>query len=144
MSRPVMFKFRLYVAGDALNSAQSMANLTALCQSHLPDRHEIAKVFLTRSVKTATIRFGFSGWLATYSACTNRDIRTTFNHFRVLDTQTWKLALTGRAFMQLLAGLGAGLTDSVVHRLRRCPRATIRKVTKSFGSHSPLPKPPSY
>ena len=109
------------------------------------ERNEIrAKVFLTRSVKTATIRFGFSGWLATYSACTNRDIRTTFNHFRVLDTQTWKLALTGRAFMQLLAGLGAGLTDSVVHRLRRCPRATIRKVTKSFGSHSPLPKPPNY
>lgn len=36
-----MFRFRLYVAGDALNSAQAVANLNALCQAYLPDRHEI-------------------------------------------------------------------------------------------------------
>ncbi|MBK7765161.1 MAG: circadian clock KaiB family protein [Sulfuritalea sp.] len=41
MSRRVIFRFRLYVAGDALNSAQALANLTALCRAHLPDRHEI-------------------------------------------------------------------------------------------------------
>lgn len=41
MSRRVMHKFRLYVAGDALNSTQALANLTALCHAHLPDRHEI-------------------------------------------------------------------------------------------------------
>lgn len=41
MSVPVEFKFRLYVAGDALNSAQAVTNLTALCRAHLPDRHEI-------------------------------------------------------------------------------------------------------
>ena len=39
-----MLKFRLYVAGDALNSAQALANLTALCRAHLPDRHEIEVV----------------------------------------------------------------------------------------------------
>ncbi len=35
------FNFRLYVAGDAANSRQAIANLTDLCQTHLPDRHEI-------------------------------------------------------------------------------------------------------
>ena len=41
MSRRVIFKFRLYVAGDAANSAEALANLTALCGEHLPHRHEI-------------------------------------------------------------------------------------------------------
>lgn len=41
MTRPLMFKFRLYVAGNAPNSAQALANLTVLCRVHLPDRHEI-------------------------------------------------------------------------------------------------------
>lgn len=41
MSRPVQYKFRLYVAGDALNSAQARANLAALCQTHLAGRHQI-------------------------------------------------------------------------------------------------------
>jgi len=36
-----MFKFRLYVAGDSLNSAQATANLEALCLEYLPGRHEI-------------------------------------------------------------------------------------------------------
>lgn len=40
MKRPVIFKFQLYIAGDALNSAQALANLTTLCQAYLPDRHE--------------------------------------------------------------------------------------------------------
>jgi circadian clock protein KaiB len=41
------FKFRLYVAGDAQNSAQAIANLTALCRAYLKDRHaiEIVNVF---------------------------------------------------------------------------------------------------
>ena len=55
MSRPVMFKFRLYVAGDALNSAQSMANLTALCQAHLPGRHEIEVVDVSKDPKRALV-----------------------------------------------------------------------------------------
>ena len=41
MSRQVVFKFRLYVAGAAANSAEALANLTALCREHLPQRHEI-------------------------------------------------------------------------------------------------------
>jgi circadian clock protein KaiB len=43
-----MFKFQLYVAGDALNSVQAVANLTALCRAHLPDRHEIEVVDVFR------------------------------------------------------------------------------------------------
>ena len=38
------FKFRLYIAGDASNSVQAVANLTALCREHLPERHEIEVV----------------------------------------------------------------------------------------------------
>jgi circadian clock protein KaiB len=38
---PARFKFRLYVAGDAPNSAQALANLASLCHTHLPGRHEI-------------------------------------------------------------------------------------------------------
>ena len=38
------FKFRLYVAGDAQNSAQAIANLTALCKAYLKDRHSIEVV----------------------------------------------------------------------------------------------------
>jgi len=35
------FKFRLYVAGDAQNSVQAIANLRALGRAHLPDHCEI-------------------------------------------------------------------------------------------------------
>ncbi len=48
MSRRAVFKFRLYVAGDALNSAQALANLNALCRAQLPDRHEIEVVDVFR------------------------------------------------------------------------------------------------
>ena len=42
------FKFRLYVAGDATNSAAAIGNINTLCREHLPDRHkiEIVDVFL--------------------------------------------------------------------------------------------------
>ena len=53
MSRRALFKFRLYIAGDALNSAQAVANLTALCLAHLPDRHEIEVVDVFREPKRA-------------------------------------------------------------------------------------------
>jgi circadian clock protein KaiB len=41
------YRFRLYVAGDAQNSAQAVANLTALCEAYLADRHavEVVNVF---------------------------------------------------------------------------------------------------
>ncbi len=45
---PIRYKFRLYVAGDATNSAQALVNLKSLCVAHLPDRHdiEVVDVFL--------------------------------------------------------------------------------------------------
>lgn len=53
MSRSVKFKFRLYVAGDALNSAQAVANLTALCKLSLSGRHEIEIVDVFQEPKRA-------------------------------------------------------------------------------------------
>jgi len=41
MSRQPLYKFRLYVAGDALNSSQALVNLNALCRHHLAGRHQI-------------------------------------------------------------------------------------------------------
>ncbi|MET0517564.1 MAG: circadian clock KaiB family protein [Burkholderiaceae bacterium] len=41
-ARHPAFKFRLYVAGDSLNSSQALANLRALCgAARLPNRHAI-------------------------------------------------------------------------------------------------------
>lgn len=53
MSRRARFKFRLYVAGDAQNSAQAVANLNALCRAHLLDRHDIEVVNVFREPKRA-------------------------------------------------------------------------------------------
>ena len=39
--KPEVFVFRLYVAGNAPNSLQAIDNLTKLCETHLPERHEI-------------------------------------------------------------------------------------------------------
>ena len=52
MSRRVM-RFRLFVAGNALNSAQAIANLSALCRTHLAERHEIEIVDVFRDPKRA-------------------------------------------------------------------------------------------
>lgn len=53
MSRRPIFKFRLYVAGGALNSDQAVANLALLCRSHLAGRHEIEIVDVFRDPKRA-------------------------------------------------------------------------------------------
>ena len=53
MSRRLKFKFRLYVAGEAQNSAQAVANLTAICHTYLPDRHDIEVVDVFREPKRA-------------------------------------------------------------------------------------------
>jgi circadian clock protein KaiB len=47
VSAKPIFKFRLYVAGDSLNSAQAVANLRSLCTARLPRRHliDIVDVF---------------------------------------------------------------------------------------------------
>ena len=51
--RRAQFKFRLYVAGNAQNSVQAVANLTALCRDQLPDRHHIEVVDVFRESKRA-------------------------------------------------------------------------------------------
>jgi circadian clock protein KaiB len=48
-----MFRFRLYIAGEAQNSAQAVANLNALCRAYLPGRHEIEVVDVFREPKRA-------------------------------------------------------------------------------------------
>lgn len=48
-----MFKFRIYVAADALNSTQAIANLSALCRAHLPNRHQIEVVGVFKNPKRA-------------------------------------------------------------------------------------------
>jgi len=53
MGRRVPFRFRIYVADNALNSAQARANLEALCQAYLPDRHHIEVVDVLREPKRA-------------------------------------------------------------------------------------------
>jgi circadian clock protein KaiB len=49
----VTFKFTLYVAGDTVNSAQAVFNLTSLCKIYLPDRHVIELVDVLRNPKRA-------------------------------------------------------------------------------------------
>lgn len=41
MNQPVEFSFRLYVAGATSNSCRAVANLSSLCEAHLPGRHRI-------------------------------------------------------------------------------------------------------
>jgi circadian clock protein KaiB len=52
-SRRAKYKFRLYVAGDAPNSVQAVANLTALCRAYLANRHDIEVVNVFREPKRA-------------------------------------------------------------------------------------------
>jgi circadian clock protein KaiB len=49
--RRVRFKFRLYIAGDAQNSVEAIANLTSICRTYLTDRYEleVKDVFLEPS-----------------------------------------------------------------------------------------------
>jgi circadian clock protein KaiB len=53
MSKPPHFKFRLYVAGDAANSMEAVANLRALCLEHMPERHDIEVVDVLREPQRA-------------------------------------------------------------------------------------------
>ena len=47
------FTFRLYVAGAAPNSLLAIANLTQLCETHLPGRYEIEIVDVLLEPKRA-------------------------------------------------------------------------------------------
>lgn len=47
------FKFRLFVSGDTPNSAEALGNLTVLCETCLPERHEIEVVDVFREPQRA-------------------------------------------------------------------------------------------
>ena len=53
MNRRVVLRFRLFVAGNAPNSAQAIANLGTFCRAHAPDRHEIEIIDVFREPKRA-------------------------------------------------------------------------------------------
>ena len=53
MSRRTILKFRLFVAGDTQNSAEAIANLSAFCRIHVPNRHEIEVVDVLREPQRA-------------------------------------------------------------------------------------------
>jgi circadian clock protein KaiB len=53
MSRRPVFRFRLFIAADTLNSVQAASNLNALCKAHLPGRHEIEVIDVFKEPKRA-------------------------------------------------------------------------------------------
>ncbi|CAN5488106.1 circadian clock protein KaiB [soil metagenome] len=48
-----IFRFRLYVAGDAQNSVEALGNLHDICNRLLPERHAIEVVDVFRHPKRA-------------------------------------------------------------------------------------------
>ena len=44
MNEYPLFKFRLYTADNTINSTEALVNLTTLCDTYLPERHEIEVV----------------------------------------------------------------------------------------------------
>jgi circadian clock protein KaiB len=55
MTRRSVFKFRLYVADDTMNSSQAIANLDALCKTHLAGRHEVEIVDVFKEPQRAIL-----------------------------------------------------------------------------------------
>jgi circadian clock protein KaiB len=89
MSRRALFKFQLYVAGDAPNSTQAIANLAAFCRTHLLDRYEIEIVDVFREPKRALAKGIFmTPTLVALTPPPIRKIVGTLSH-----TQTVLLAL---------------------------------------------------
>ncbi|HKO01588.1 MAG TPA: circadian clock KaiB family protein [Thermoanaerobaculia bacterium] len=48
-----LFMFRLYISGDSPNSLQAIANLSQICETHLPDQYEIEIVDVLLDPKRA-------------------------------------------------------------------------------------------
>lgn len=53
MNQDEFFVFRLYVTGDQRNSREAIYNITQLCETHLPGRHEIEIIDLFLEPKRA-------------------------------------------------------------------------------------------
>lgn len=49
----VRYRFQLFVADQALNSVQAVANLHALCETYLPNRYEIDVIDVLRQPERA-------------------------------------------------------------------------------------------
>lgn len=47
MNLPPVYAFRLYIVGDAPNSARALANLALLCEQHFPQAHQVEVVDVT-------------------------------------------------------------------------------------------------
>jgi circadian clock protein KaiB len=54
-TRRSIYKFRLYVADDTMNSSQAIANLDALCKAHLSGRHEVEIVDVFKEPQRAIL-----------------------------------------------------------------------------------------
>ena len=44
MTSPRIYRFRLYIAGDTVNSGQAVTNLRALCGEYIPGKYQIELV----------------------------------------------------------------------------------------------------
>ena len=55
MARNSSFRFRQYLSGNTPNSVQARANLAALCRIHLPGRHEIEIVDVSKDPNRALL-----------------------------------------------------------------------------------------
>jgi circadian clock protein KaiB len=55
MSRRTIYKFRLYVADDTMNSVQATANLRTLCHTRLAGRYEIEIVDVFKEPQRAIL-----------------------------------------------------------------------------------------
>lgn len=53
MKKRTHFKFRLYVADDAMNSAQARSNLAAICTEHCPGQFSTEVIDVFRHPKRA-------------------------------------------------------------------------------------------
>jgi circadian clock protein KaiB len=53
MNREPDYRFRLYVAGEAENSARALVNLHAICRDSLPARHTIEVVDVFKDPRRA-------------------------------------------------------------------------------------------
>lgn len=87
-----VFKFRLYVADGAENSALALANLHALCEADLAGRHEIEVIDVFREPQRAL----------------DDGIRMTPTLIKLSPAPTCRIVggLTGRERVRLALGLG--------------------------------------
>jgi len=82
---PARYAFRLYVADGTPNSAQAIANLTALCDKYLPGRHEIEVVDVFRHPEKALAESIFmTPTLVKLSPAPVRRVVGTLSHARTV------------------------------------------------------------